>query len=483
MTTYWQTWAAAGLADAAGQRDPARRGVLDRPRAHLLVRAAQAPRAQPRARGRRQDALLPPLSVRPARRARRRLLDGRPLAHGARAVAERLPDRLEREPLDARRQGARRAPRRARPGQQRRDDARPRRPAAGARAARDELRRGRRARPAHREGARHGIVAGLRPEPRRERTYGAHRGHHRELHPGRAAPQPRERRALHPGLDVQGRSPPPRRSSRESSGRSRRFYDPGYCTVYGKQVHNFADQDGPEVFGTINLVDGPRALGQLGVLQHRPEARRQARSSTRPSASASTSARRSRLPRTSACPSGLYRNGKLYYPQGRLRTSTPGRMAFGQERMLVTPLQMAMVAGATRLRREADGAAGRRPDRRSRRARSSRSSSPTVIRQAVSQRTAHQVAAMMRLAVARGHRHGRADPRIHGRRQDGNGRDRRRGLEHDVVHRLRRTGRRRPARGRHRRRAPEPERRRAATTAAPIARAVMQAILQGTENP
>ena len=34
------------------------------------------------------------------------------------------------------------------------------------------------------------------------------------------------------------------------------FYDPGYCTVYGKQVHNFADQDGPEVFGTINLVTG-----------------------------------------------------------------------------------------------------------------------------------------------------------------------------------------------------------------------------------
>ena len=44
-------------------------------------------------------------------------------------------------------------------------------------------------------------------------------------------------------------------------------------------------------------------------------------------------------------PSGLYRNGELYYPK-RDSDVDAGRMAFGQERMLVTPLQMAMVAGA-----------------------------------------------------------------------------------------------------------------------------------------
>ena len=33
------------------------------------------------------------------------------------------------------------------------------------------------------------------------------------------------------------------------------FHDPGYCEEYGKQVHNFADQNGPEVFGTIKLHD------------------------------------------------------------------------------------------------------------------------------------------------------------------------------------------------------------------------------------
>jgi penicillin-binding protein A len=43
-------------------------------------------------------------------------------------------------------------------------------------------------------------------------------------------------------------------------------------------------------------------------------------------------------------PSGLYRRGDLWYPE-RSSDVDAGRMAFGQERMLVTPMQMAMVAG------------------------------------------------------------------------------------------------------------------------------------------
>ena len=76
-------------------------------------------------------------------------------------------------------------------------------------------------------------------------------------------------------------------------------------------------------------------------------------------------------------------------------------MAFGQERMLVTPLQMAMVAGALgfggRLMEPhvvdnivAPG--GKVVDEQH----------PTLIRQAVSKRTAHQVASMMRLVVREG---------------------------------------------------------------------------------
>ena len=49
-------------------------------------------------------------------------------------------------------------------------------------------------------------------------------------------------------------------------------------------------------------------------------------------------------PESERLPSGLYRNGKLYDPK-RDRDVDAGRMAFGQERLLVTPLQMAMVAG------------------------------------------------------------------------------------------------------------------------------------------
>ena len=51
-----------------------------------------------------------------------------------------------------------------------------------------------------------------------------------------------------------------------------------------------------------------------------------------------------------------------------------------------------------------------------------------------------------------------------------------------VVHRVRGRGRGGAAEARDRRRAAEPERH-GGTTAAPIAREVMQAILQGTENP
>ncbi len=42
-------------------------------------------------------------------------------------------------------------------------------------------------------------------------------------------------------------------------------------------------------------------------------------------------------------PSGLYDHGRLFRPHDPNQVD-PGRLAFGQERMQVTPLQMAMVA-------------------------------------------------------------------------------------------------------------------------------------------
>jgi penicillin-binding protein A len=119
-----------------------------------------------------------------------------------------------------------------------------------------------------------------------------------------------------------------------------RFYDPGYCIAYGKRVNNF-DTSSP--FGRVNLHDALRysvnsvfcnigqALGTKRILAaaerfgfyelpplETPEAERRA--------------------------SGLYKGGELYQPK-RNSDVDAGRMAFGQERMLVSPLQMAMVAG------------------------------------------------------------------------------------------------------------------------------------------
>ncbi len=98
--------------------------------------------------------------------------------------------------------------------------------------------------------------------------------------------------------------------------------------------------------------------------------------------------------------SGLYRNGKLFYPKVDANVDA-GRMAFGQERMLVTPLQMAMVAGTIGVRgrlmqpQVVDrivGPGGKVVE----------NEQPRLIRQAVSRKTADAVADMMRLAVERG---------------------------------------------------------------------------------
>ena len=106
------------------------------------------------------------------------------------------------------------------------------------------------------------------------------------------------------------------------------FYDPGYCTVYGKQVHNFADQNGPEVFGTINLVTGLVHsvnsvfcnIGlKLGAKRILDTARRFGFYERTPL----------ETPADERQPSGLYRNGTLYYPK-RDSDVDAGRMAFGQ---------------------------------------------------------------------------------------------------------------------------------------------------------
>jgi peptidoglycan glycosyltransferase len=119
-----------------------------------------------------------------------------------------------------------------------------------------------------------------------------------------------------------------------------RFYDPGYCTVYGKRVNNF-DTEAP--FGNLTLAQGlqhsvnsvfcniGKALGAKRILDQAKKFGFYERPPLE-------------TPDSERYPSGLYRNHELWYPK-RDSDVDAGRMAFGQERMLVTPLQMAMVAG------------------------------------------------------------------------------------------------------------------------------------------
>ena len=120
------------------------------------------------------------------------------------------------------------------------------------------------------------------------------------------------------------------------------FDDPGYCIEYGKKVSNFADQSGPEVFGHVNLVSAfehsinavfceiGKKLGPLTVLDY---ARRFGFYSDPPL----------ETPSNERAPSGLYNHGRLFLPHDPNQVD-PGRLAFWQERMQVTPVQMAMVA-------------------------------------------------------------------------------------------------------------------------------------------
>jgi peptidoglycan glycosyltransferase len=253
------------------------------------------------------------------------------------------------------------------------------------------------------------------------------------------------------------------------------FFDPGYCTVYGKRVNNF---DTTSPFGTIDLTSAlaysvnsvfcniGKKLGAKAILD---TAKRFGFYEKPPL----------ETPADERLASGLYRNGQLFYPKVDANVDA-GRMAFGQERMLVTALQQAMVAGAIgvggRLMEphvvDRIVAPGGKVIERQR---------PRLIRRAVSKETADAVADMMRLAVSRGTgtaaqisgysiggKTGTGETGVPGSNTTwfiafAGDEDRLPRVAIAVVLQNQSgTG---------------------GTTAAPIAREVMQAILQGTENP
>jgi penicillin-binding protein A len=120
------------------------------------------------------------------------------------------------------------------------------------------------------------------------------------------------------------------------------FQDPGYCVEYGKRVFNYSYQGTPAGYGTVNLRQAiqysinsvfcnlGKDLGAGTLIDYAKRFGFYARPPLE-------------TPDNERAPSGLYQGGRLFDPEDDNQVD-PGRFAFGQERLLVTPMQMAMVA-------------------------------------------------------------------------------------------------------------------------------------------
>jgi peptidoglycan glycosyltransferase len=123
------------------------------------------------------------------------------------------------------------------------------------------------------------------------------------------------------------------------------FYDPGYCTEYGQRISNALNPDQTaESYGSVTFEQAyqhsinavfcniGKALGAGRLLAKA----KQFGFYSRPPLE---------LPASEVSPSGLlnFRKHRFYDNPGIV---DPGRLAFGQEHLLVTPLQMALVAAA-----------------------------------------------------------------------------------------------------------------------------------------
>ena len=117
------------------------------------------------------------------------------------------------------------------------------------------------------------------------------------------------------------------------------FVDPGYCEVYGKRVNNY---DTTRPFGSLDLHTAlvnsvnsvfcniGKELGARFLVEYMKKFGFYEKPPLETPANERTA-------------SGLYKGTELFDPQEDSEVD-PGRFAFGQERLLVTPLQMAMVA-------------------------------------------------------------------------------------------------------------------------------------------
>jgi len=122
------------------------------------------------------------------------------------------------------------------------------------------------------------------------------------------------------------------------------FYDPGYCTEYGQQVRNAGNPEAPETFGHVDFLQAYQHsinavfcnIGmKLGARTVIDKAKDFGFYSQPPI----------ELPSNTVSASGEFdfKHHRLFQDPGQM---DPGRLAFGQDKLLVTPLQMALVAAA-----------------------------------------------------------------------------------------------------------------------------------------
>jgi len=176
------------------------------------------------------------------------------------------------------------------------------------------------------------------------------------------------------------------------------FHDPGYCTEYGQPVKNFADLGRPEVFGTITLFQAFEHsvnsvfcnVGKALEIHPLMDYARRFGFGVKPPID---------LPSNSLQASGLYLHGRLLGANEDWR-GDPGRVAFGQDKLLVTPLQMAMVAATV-----ANGGVLMRPhlvDKVIRRDGTVEKITPQEIGRAIKPETAAELTQMMEAVVSGG---------------------------------------------------------------------------------
>jgi peptidoglycan glycosyltransferase len=176
------------------------------------------------------------------------------------------------------------------------------------------------------------------------------------------------------------------------------FDDPGYCVEYGKQVSNAASPDGPvEAFGRVTFAQGlqhsinsvfcniGKAIGAGLILDY---AKKFGFYKDPPL----------ETPASEKAPSGLYHGGRLFFPPHPATQVDPGRLAFGQETLAVTPLQMAMVASTV-----ANGGVAMNPQVLERVVDSGGKTivrvHPKALRRVMSRQTADEITTMMVAAV------------------------------------------------------------------------------------